>query len=68
LIDYGILDYEFRINFSDVVKTIQQEIDGTKGALQQEGLATPFDDDLNHVNLLRLVEQVIIDFEERWGS
>jgi hypothetical protein len=50
------------------VKTIRQELGGIKGALEQEDQASPFADDSNSANLLTLVQNMIIDFEERWGS
>jgi hypothetical protein len=50
------------------VKTIKQELGGIKGALEQEDQASPFTDDSNRSNLLTLVQNMIIDFEERWGS
>jgi hypothetical protein len=36
--------------------------------LEQEDQASPFADDSNRANLLTLVQNMIIDFEERWGS
>jgi hypothetical protein len=50
------------------VKTIRQELGGIKGALEQEDQSSPFTDDSNRANLLTLVQNMIIDFEERWGS
>jgi hypothetical protein len=49
------------------VKTIRQELGVIKGALEQEDQASPFANDSNRANLLTLVQNMIIDFEERWG-
>jgi hypothetical protein len=47
------------------VKTIRQELGVIKGAVEQEGQASPFADDSNRAKLLNLVQNMTIDFEGR---
>jgi hypothetical protein len=50
------------------VKTIIQELEGTKGVLEQQDEVSPFNEDSNRTNLLHLIQRMIIDFEDICGS